>query len=250
MLTVDGDRAADTTRRIAAELAASPAAELVDMLVLDDRMALTASDRVRPIATVDEAVAAVKAAVESTRSALDLLGMPDTPTARRRHSAQHAWGVTVLISAAPLTPTDFDRLATLVQPRCGVAVVVPAARTKEHWSLSVDDTAILQPHGFELMPFELPAAVLESIDALLADATVGDAESALLGQADSPPHRRNPSTSLNSGQQSMTLRANLKSRFEYSGRSRSMASLRSTGGGLWSSSPTSRSTRTVSLAAS
>jgi hypothetical protein len=186
MLTVDGDRAGDTTRRIAAELAASPASELVDVLVLGDVTALTASDRVRPIATVDEAVAVLKAAVESTRSALDLLGVPDTPTARGRHSAQHAWGVTVLISAAPLAPTDFDRLATLVQPHCGVAVVVPAPPMKDTWSLSVDDSAVLQPHGFELTPLDLPAVVLESIDSLLADAAVGDAESALLGQADDP----------------------------------------------------------------
>ena len=182
-LTVDGDRAADTIRRLAAELTASPASELVDVLVLGDGMALAASDRVRPIATVDEAVAALKAAVESTRSALDLLGVPDTPTARRRHSAQHAWGVTVLICAESLMPTDLDRLATLVQPRCGVAVVFPAAQTKEHWSLSVNDTAFLRPHGFELTPLDLPEALLESVDVLLADATLGDAESALLGQA-------------------------------------------------------------------
>lgn len=184
MLTVDGDSAADTIRRIAAEIAASPASELVDVLVLGDDMGLAASDRVRPIATFDEAVAVLKAAVESTRSALDLLGVPGTPTARRRHSAQHPWGVTVLICAESLTATDLDRLATLVQPRCGIAVVIPAARTKEHWSLSVDDTAVLQPHGFEFTPLDLPAVVLESIDALLADAAVGDAESALLGQAD------------------------------------------------------------------
>ena len=184
MLTVDGASAADTIRRLAAEIAASPASELVDVLVLGDGMALAASDRVRPIATFDEAVAVLKAAVESTRSALDLLGMPDAPTARRRHHEQHTWGVTVLICAESPTLTDLDRLTTLVQPRCGVAVVVPAAQTKEHWSLSVNDSAVLRPHGFELTPVDLPEALLESIDLLLADAALGDAESALLGQAD------------------------------------------------------------------
>jgi len=184
VLTVDGERAADTIRRITAELAASPASELVEVLVLGDGVGLATSDRVRTVATVDEAVASLKAAAESTRSALDLLGVPDTPTARHRHFEQHAWGVTVVISAVPLTPSEFDRLAPVTQPRRGVAVVIPAPPVKDTWSLTVDDIAVLQPHGFVLAPLDLPAVVLESIDALLADATTGDAESALLGHID------------------------------------------------------------------
>lgn len=88
VLTVDGDRAAHTIRRIAAELAASPASELVDVLVLGDGMALAASDRVRPIATRRrEAVAVLKAAVESTCSASTFGSTGHPWTARLRHSA-------------------------------------------------------------------------------------------------------------------------------------------------------------------
>src|SRR5690606_8569826 len=120
----------------------------------------------------------------STRAALDELGDPDTPIARRDHSSEQGWGVTVLVSLSPLAEPDRRRLADLAPPRCGVAAVVVGEALAVGWSLSAGRPAHLTPHGFDLDPLVLPEQDLAAVDELLADAAVGDGERELLTDTD------------------------------------------------------------------
>ena len=181
ILAVGGRHAGDAVRRIAAELAVSPAADLVDVLVLGSDPGLAFGERVRKVPNAAEALAALGVAVRSTRTALDLLGVEDTPTARRRYSDEQAWGVTVLVCSEPLAAADLDRLQGLLQPRSGIAVVMAGEPVAMGWSLTVDDEAILGPHDLRLSVLGLQEEDVKALDSLLADAAVGDAEAALLG---------------------------------------------------------------------
>lgn len=191
-LAVGGHHAADAVRRIAAELAVSPAADLVDVLVLGSDPALMVGERVRTMPSAEEALSALDVAVQSTRAALDLLGVQDTPTARLRHSNEQAWGVTVLVCNEPLAAADVDRLQELLQPRCGVAVVMAGDPVATGWSLTVDDEAILGPHDFRLSVLGLREEDVTALDSLLEDAALGDAEAALLDPAPVTVHPVEP----------------------------------------------------------
>lgn len=180
LLTVDGPDSADTVRRIAAELATSPASELIEVLVVDHEFDLSGSERIRSVASIDEAIDAVAAAATATRSALDRLGDPTTAIARRDHSTEQGWGVTVLIRLSPLTDSQRQRLVQAASPSCGVAAAVVSPPVDGAWSLTTGPTTRLEPHGFDLSPAFLSEEELASIDSLLADAMTGDSDQRLL----------------------------------------------------------------------
>ncbi len=157
LLTINGPDAADTVRRIAAELATSPASELIEVLVVGDEFDIAGSERLRAIATADDAIEAIAVASTSAQAALDRLGDPSTADARRDHSAEEGWCVTVLICLHPLSESQMTRLAKVARPRCGVAAVVVSEPVGGAWSLSTGPTARLDPHGFDLAPATLSA---------------------------------------------------------------------------------------------
>ena len=181
LLTINGPDAADTVRRIAAELATSPASELIEVLVVGDEFDIAGSERLRAAATADDAIEALAVACTSAQAALDRLGDPSTADARRDHSAEEGWYVTVLTCLHPLSESQMTRLAKVARPRCGVAAVVVSEPVSGAWSLSTGPTARLDPHGFDLTPATLSTDELAKIDELLADAASGDSEEWLLG---------------------------------------------------------------------
>ena len=180
LLTADGPDAVDTVRRITAELATSPVSELIEVLVVGDGVDLAGSERIRTVATIDDAIKALDSASASTRAALERLGDPSTAIARRDHSAEQGWGVTVLVSMQPLTDSQRRRLLQVARPGHGVAAVVNGEPTAGAWSLTTGPTTRLEPHGFDLAPAMLSADELASIDELLADALTGDSNERLL----------------------------------------------------------------------
>lgn len=184
VLTVDGVDAVDTVRRIAAELAASPVSDLIEIVIVGDEFDLATNDRVRSVPTIGDAIDTLAMSGRSTRAALDELGDSDTPIARRDHSSEQGWGVTVLVSLSPLAEPDRRRLADVAPPRCGVAAVVVGEGLSVGWSLAAGRTAHLTPHGFDLDPLVLPKEDLAAVDELLSDAAVGDTEHGLLADTD------------------------------------------------------------------
>ncbi len=181
VVTVDGPDAADTVRRIAAELATSPASELIEVLVVGDDFDLAGSERIRRIATTDDAIEALTSVRTATQAALDRLGDPSTAVARRDHSAEQGWGVTVLVSFDPLTDSQREQLTQVAAPGSGVAAVLVGGPVGGGaWSLTTGPTTRLEPHGFDLSPATLTAAELAGLDELLADATTGDSDERLL----------------------------------------------------------------------
>lgn len=184
ILTVDGIDAVDTVRRIAAELAASPVSDLIEIVIVGDEFDLATSDRVLAVPTIDDAIDTLAMSARSTRAALDELGDPNTPIARRDHSSEQGWGVTILVSLNPLTEPDRRRLADNAPPRCGVAAVVVGEALDVGWSLDAGRPAHLTPHGFDLDPLVLPKKDLAAVDELLSDAAVGDTERGLLADTD------------------------------------------------------------------
>lgn len=179
-LTVDGPDAADTVRRIAAELATSPASELIEVLVVSDDVALAGTERIRTVESIDDAIDQLASAASATQAALDRLGDPATSTARRDHSTEQGWGVTALVSLSPLTEAQRDRVARATRLGCGVAVVAVGAALDDGWSVTTGSTTRLEPHGFDLSPATLTDDDLASIDTLFADATTGDSDERLL----------------------------------------------------------------------
>jgi hypothetical protein len=184
ILTIDGIDAVDTVRRIAAELAASAMSDLIEIVIVGDEFDLATSDRVRAVPTIGDAIDTLKMSARSTRAALDELGDPNTPIARRDHSSEQGWGVTVLVSLSPLAEPERRRLADIAPPRCGVAAVVVGEALAVGWSLAAGQTAHLTPHGFDLDPLVLPEQHLAAVDELLSDAAVGDSEHELLTDTD------------------------------------------------------------------
>lgn len=180
VLTIAGPDAATTVRRIAAELATSPASELIEVLVIGDEFDLAGSERIRSVASFEEAVGVLDAAGTSTQAALDRLGDANTAIARRDHSAEQGWGVTVLVSLHPFTEEQSARLAHAARPGRGVAAVVVGEPVDGAWSLMTGPTTRLEPHGFDLAPATLTADELAAIDDLLADAMTGDSDERLL----------------------------------------------------------------------
>lgn len=121
ILTVDGIDAVDTVRRIAAELAASPVSDLIEIVIVGDEFDLATSDRVRLAPTICDAIDTLAMSARSTRAARRTglyLGHPDRTT---RSSSEQGWGVTVLVSLSPLAEPDRRRLAGIASPWCGVA---------------------------------------------------------------------------------------------------------------------------------
>lgn len=181
VVTVDGPDAVDTVRRIAAELATSPASELIEVLVVGDDFDLAGSERIRRIATTDDAIEALASARAATQAALERLGDPSTAVARRDHSAEQGWGVTVLVVFGPLTESQREQLSQVAAPGSGVAAVLVGGPVGGGaWSLTTGPTTRLEPHGFDLSPATLTAAELAGLDELLADATTGDSDERLL----------------------------------------------------------------------
>lgn len=185
VLTVDGPDAADTVRRIAAELATSPASDLIELLVVGDELDIAGNERIRPITTVDHALDALVSSGTSTRAALDRLGDPNTAIARRDHSAEQGWGITVLVCMTPLSAAQQALLAKVALPGSGVAAVVVGEPSGDAWSLTTGPVTRLDPHGFDLSPATLATEDLTSVDVLLADAIAGDSDERLLAD-DSP----------------------------------------------------------------
>lgn len=185
VLTIDGPDAADTVRRIAAELATSPASELIELLVAGDETDIAGSERIRPIATVDHALDALASSGTSTRAALDRLGDPNTAIARRDHSAEQGWGITVMVCMTPLSAAQQALLASVARPGSGVAAVVVGEPSGDAWSLTTGPVTRLDPHGFDLSPATLALEALASVDVLLSDAITGDSDERLLAD-DSP----------------------------------------------------------------
>ncbi len=184
VLSVDGPNAIDTVRRIAAELASSPVSDLLEIVTIGDEFDLAMSDRIRSVPTIRDAIDALACSAASTRAALDQLGEADTPIARRDHSADQGWGVTVLVSLGRLTESDRHRLAEISSPRCGIAAVVVGEALSVGWSLTVGQTAHLLPHQFDLDSLCLPEEDLAAVNELLSDAGVGDAVPGLLDDSD------------------------------------------------------------------
>lgn len=197
LFTIDGPDAVEVVRRIAAELTASPVSELIDLVTIGEEFDLAASERITSVPTVDEAIDRLAHSARSTRDALDRLGMGDTPTARRDHSSEQGWGVTVLVSMEPLPDADRQRLVEAVAGRCGVAALLVGEPLTTGWSLTLGPTAHLDPHGFDLEPLPLPAQDLDAVDDLLSDAAVGDTEELLLtDEADSPAPPDTPTAAV------------------------------------------------------
>lgn len=200
LLTVDGPDAVDTIRRIAAELATSPASDLIEVLVLDGEFDLSGSERIRPVASVDEAIDSLRAAAASTRTALDRLGDPNTWVARRDHSAEQGWGITALISLNPLSESQRARLSQIAEPGCGAAAAIVGSPVADAWSLTTGPTTRLEPHGFDLSPATISLDDLATIDALFADAMTGDSDERLLtdhetaGSIHLPAHAEAPAS--------------------------------------------------------
>lgn len=179
LLAVDGIDAESTVRRMSAELAASPLSDLLDIVVVGDRFDLAASERVRSVSTADLGIDAIEQAIRSSSEVLQQIDVADTPTARCVRSSEHVWGVTVLISMEPLTEAQTSRLADLLIPGRGAAALVVGPPLKERWTLSVNGSAHLLPHDFELEPIPLDEPGLVAVSDLLSDAAVGDADEAI-----------------------------------------------------------------------
>lgn len=201
VLTVDGDQARDTIRRMVAELAASPISDLIDIVVVGNEIELPASDRIRSVDSIESALDMLELARNATSDSLALVGDSDTATARRSHSAEHGWGVTLMASLDELTVEQGQRLTSFAQGRHGMAaLVVGAPLGCGSWSLTLGEKARLEPHHFELDPLPLEEAELDQVNALLDDAAMGDADIGLAdldrvdrsGSADpaAPPERR------------------------------------------------------------
>jgi DNA-binding SARP family transcriptional activator len=186
ILTVDGPDAADTVRRIAAELAATPASDLIEVVVLGEDFDLAGSERIRKVLDFEEAIDMLARAATSTQAALDRVGDATVAVARRDHSAEQGWGVVVLVSLAPLTDSQRDRLAEVMRPGCGVAAVIVGAPVAGCWSLATGPTVRLEPHGFDLTPATLPEDHLKAVDALLTDATTDDSRTPPKGEDREP----------------------------------------------------------------
>lgn len=186
ILTVDGSDAADTVRRIAAEVATSPASDLIEVVVLGEDFDLAGSERIQQVLDFEEAIDMLARAATSTRAALDRVGDATVAVARRDHSAEQGWEAVVLVSLAPLTDSQHDRLAEVIRPGCGVATVIVGAPVAGCWSLTTGPTVRLEPHRFDLSPATLPEDHLKAVDALLADATTGDSSAPPNGENSEP----------------------------------------------------------------
>jgi DNA-binding SARP family transcriptional activator len=165
-----------------AELAASPISDLIDIVVVGNEIELPASDRVRSVDSVDSALDMLELAHDATSDSLALVGDSDTATARRSHSAEHGWGVSLMASLEVLTVEQGQRLTSFAQGRHGVAaLVVGAPLGSGSWSLTLGAKARLEPHHFELDPLPLEEAELDLVNAVLSDASAGDADVDLAG---------------------------------------------------------------------
>lgn len=177
VLTVGGDQAPDTIRRMVAELAASPISDLIDIVLVGNEIELPASDRIRSVDSIDSALDMIELAHNATSDSLELVGDADTATARRSHSAEHGWGVTLMALLEELTVEQRQRLTSFAQGRHGTAaLVIGAPLGGGSWSLTVGEKARLEPHQFELDPLPLDEAELDQVNALLDDASMGDAD--------------------------------------------------------------------------
>lgn len=175
-LCVTGDDAADHVRRIATELATSPTAALVDLIVVDDEFDLAGSESIRLLATADDAISILEQAGAATASALEQLGAANTVTARCDHVMAQSWGVTVFVSLRPLNDDQMARLSRALRPNCGTAAVVAATAPADGWwHLASGPSCRLDPQGFDLAPLPLSADDFDRIDELVTDAAVGDA---------------------------------------------------------------------------
>lgn len=186
LVTVDGTGAKSTVRRMAAELAASPLSEMLDIVVVADGFDLAASHRVRLVSTPDLGIDAIEQAVTGSLDVLQRIGVTDTPTARCARSSEHAWGVTVLVSLEPFTEGQVSRLSELLVPGRGAAALVVGPAAKDRWALSVNGTVHLRPHNFELEAVPLAEADLGAVSDLLSDAAVGDADEAIFDETPPP----------------------------------------------------------------
>ena len=140
VLTVDGERAPDTIRRMVAELAASPISDLIDIVVVGNEIELPASDRLRSVESIDSALDMLELAHNATADSLALVGDSDTATARRSHSTEHGWGVTLMATLDELTAEQGQRLTSFAQGRHGMAaLVIGAQRGGGSWSLTLGE---------------------------------------------------------------------------------------------------------------
>ncbi len=79
----------------------------------------------------------------------------------------------------PLTEAQSARLAEVLVPAQGAAALVVGPPAKDRWHLSVNGSAHLLPHDFELEPISLDEPGLVAVSDLLSDAAVGDADEAI-----------------------------------------------------------------------
>ena len=206
LLTVDGADAQSTVRRMAAELAASPLSDLLDLVVVGEDFDLAASERVRVVETADLGIDAIEQAIRATSELLERIGVTDTPTARCARASEHVWGVTILVSLEPLDDAQTTRLTNSLLPGNGAAALVVGPAVKGSWALTVNGSVHLRPHNFELDAAPLAETDLRSLSELLSDASVGDADEALLSEPPSVEHRRVPRPSVRTVGGSLRLR--------------------------------------------
>ncbi|MCZ7537749.1 MAG: hypothetical protein M5T61_18750 [Acidimicrobiia bacterium] len=90
LLTIHGPDAADTVRRIAAELATSPASELIEVLVVGDEFDIAGSERVRRSRPPEARDRGDRRRQPRRRRLSIRLGDPSAADARRDHSAEGA----------------------------------------------------------------------------------------------------------------------------------------------------------------
>ncbi len=180
VLMIDGEGAVSTVRRMITELASSPISDLIDIVVVGERMELSGSDRIRSVDSVEDGLDLLELARNTSRESLTQLGDADTPTARLTHSAEHGWGVTILVSLNEFTPAQSDRLTSFAAPRSGMAALLLGSPLGEgSWSLTVNGRVLLRPHQFDLGPLPLEEHELQQVNDLLADASLGDLDSEL-----------------------------------------------------------------------
>jgi DNA-binding SARP family transcriptional activator len=151
------EEARGLARSAALELAVSPVADEVDVIVVGEQPLVTASltlPRLQLVRTINEALAIVAARAGASGRALDDARLTTTFAARASNRGTDPWAPTVLILDARPTEEERERLLTLVERGGrGLGVLAIGEWPDAPWELHITEGCVDAPrlglHGLE-----------------------------------------------------------------------------------------------------
>lgn len=167
------DRARDILTALAVDLATSRWADDLRVTIVGacaDLEDALQTGRIRYVPVAARVIDELENRAAADEAALTRTGTTSLQQARAQDRAPDAWSPDILVTAAPVTDSQRQRLTTLLQrtPRTAIAALTLDAPVSD-WALELDaadpDIAVLQPIGLRIHPQHLPRA---SYRALLA----------------------------------------------------------------------------------